>query len=51
MNELTFIGREPHTDNERSAGLADEPQRPRVALPFKLAFVAAFCPLLMTILH
>ncbi len=50
MSELTIIGREPNTDSGQSAGRADEPQRPQVVFPFKVAFVAAFCALLMTIL-
>ncbi|MBB3941559.1 hypothetical protein GGR39_003239 [Novosphingobium fluoreni] len=47
MSRLTFMGREPNTDNEQSAGHADEPQRPQVVFPFKLALLAAFCTLLM----
>lgn len=50
MNELTLIGREPNPDRERATGRADQPQKPRVIFPFKVAFVAAFCTLLMKLL-
>lgn len=51
MSELTIIGREPNMDDARSARHPDQPQKPRVAFPFKLALLAAFCVLLMAVLH
>ncbi len=50
MSKLTLIGREPNPDTEESAGHTGQPQQPRVAFPFRVAMVAAFCTLLMKLL-
>jgi hypothetical protein len=42
MSKLTMAGREPNTDREGETRFPDEPQRPRVLFPLKLALIAAF---------
>jgi hypothetical protein len=51
MNELTMTDCDQGPDSNGSPRHADEPQKPRVAFPFKLAVLATFCVLLMIIRH
>jgi hypothetical protein len=51
MNELRMTGRDQGPDSDGRVRQPDEPQRPRVAFPFKLAVLATFCVLLMIIKH